>query len=76
MSALAPPRIGGLVMGVWFLATSLGNLMAGQFAGRISGDASQAMPGAFLQVVVLAGIGGIILLCLARPLRRLAAGAE
>ena len=29
MSKLAPARIAGMTMGVWFLATSVGNYMAG-----------------------------------------------
>ena len=30
MTKLAPARIGGLMMGVWFLATSVGNFIAGR----------------------------------------------
>ena len=33
MSKLAPVRIGGLVMGVWFLGTSVGNYVGGRAAG-------------------------------------------
>ena len=29
MTKLAPVRIGGLMMGVWFLATSVGNFIGG-----------------------------------------------
>jgi POT family proton-dependent oligopeptide transporter len=36
MTKLAPKRIVGQTMGIWFLATSLGNLMAGLVAGRFS----------------------------------------
>ncbi len=32
MTVLAPPRIAGLVMGVWFLATSVGNFIGGRVA--------------------------------------------
>jgi proton-dependent oligopeptide transporter, POT family len=33
MSRLAPPRLAGMVMGTWFLGTSIGNFIAGQAAG-------------------------------------------
>ena len=33
MSRLAPKRLAGMVMGTWFLATSIGNYIAGQSAG-------------------------------------------
>lgn len=34
ITKLAPQRITGQMMGIWFLATSLGNVIAGQVAGR------------------------------------------
>ena len=33
MTKLAPARIAGLMMGVWFLATSVGNFIAGRLSG-------------------------------------------
>ncbi len=33
MSKLAPPRLAGMVMGTWFLATAIGNYIAGRAAG-------------------------------------------
>jgi POT family proton-dependent oligopeptide transporter len=33
MSKLAPPRLAGMVMGTWFLATAVGNYIAGRAAG-------------------------------------------
>ena len=33
MTKLAPVRIAGLVMGVWFLATSVGNYIGGRVSG-------------------------------------------
>lgn len=33
MSTLAPARVQGLMMGVWFLATSIGNKIAGRVGG-------------------------------------------
>jgi POT family proton-dependent oligopeptide transporter len=33
MTKLAPVRVGGLVMGIWFLAVSIGNYIGGRLAG-------------------------------------------
>jgi POT family proton-dependent oligopeptide transporter len=33
MTKLAPVRIAGLMMGVWYLGSSVGNYIAGQLAG-------------------------------------------
>jgi POT family proton-dependent oligopeptide transporter len=76
VTKLAPARIVGQMMGVWFLAVSLGNLLAGLFAGEVTGDNAAAMPARFLQVVLFAGAIGLLLLLLAKPIRRLAAGVN
>ncbi|MCC7377462.1 MAG: peptide MFS transporter [Verrucomicrobiales bacterium] len=76
VTKLAPPRLVGQMMGVWFLATSLGNLIAGQFAAEVSGDNTQAMPWRFFQVVLTAGGTGLLLLLFVRPIRRLMEGVR
>ncbi len=64
MSKLAPPRIGGLVMGVWFLAASAGNYIGGRM-----GSLYEAMPIArlFGAVAIFGITAGVIMLLLARP---------
>ncbi len=74
VTKLAPARLAGQMMGIWFLATSLGNLLAGLFAGEVSGDNTAAMPLRFLQVVLTAGGAGLLLLLLTRPLSLLVRG--
>ncbi len=76
VTKLSPPRLVGQMMGVWFLATSLGNLLAGLFAGQVSGDQAAAMPGSFLHVALFASAVGFVLLLCAKPIRRLMAGVE
>jgi POT family proton-dependent oligopeptide transporter len=76
VTKLAPPRLVGQMMGVWFLATSLGNLIAGLLAANVSGENLAAMPGRFFQIVATAGITGIVLLLIAKPIQRLAGGVE
>ncbi len=76
VTKLAPPRLVGQMMGIWFLGTSLGNLIAGLFAGEVSGDNAAAMPARFLQVVLTAGGTGLLLLLFLKPVRRLMSGVE
>ncbi len=76
VTKLAPERLVGQMMGVWFLATSLGNLLAGLFAGEVSGANAAAMPSGFLHVALFASLTGIVLLLVARPIRRLMGGVE
>jgi POT family proton-dependent oligopeptide transporter len=64
------------MMGIWFLGTSLGNLVAGLLAGNVSGDNVAAMPGRFLQIVLMAGVAGMVLMLLAWPMRRLSGDVE
>jgi proton-dependent oligopeptide transporter, POT family len=70
VTKLAPPRLVGQMMGIWFLATSLGNLIAGLIAGEAGGDVA-AMPQQFLQIVAIAGVTGVFYLALAWPMQRL-----
>jgi POT family proton-dependent oligopeptide transporter len=76
VTKLAPQRLVGQMMGVWFLGTSLGNLMAGLLAGNVSGENLAAMPVRFFQIVVTAGVTGLALLLLAEPIQRLAGGVQ
>ncbi len=71
MSKLAPVRIGGLIMGVWFLASAVGNYIGGRFAGLYE---SMTLPSLFGSVAIFGIAAGVLLLILARPLGRLAHG--
>jgi len=61
----------GQMMGAWFLATSLGNLIAGLFAGEVTGQAVGQMSSHYLQLVWMPVGAGIVLLLLARPISRM-----
>jgi POT family proton-dependent oligopeptide transporter len=76
VTKLAPRRLVGQMMGIWFLATSLGNLIAGLVAGGVSGQAANQMTARYLQVsCATSGIGLVLILC-ARPIKRLMAGVK
>ncbi len=76
VTKLAPPRLVGQMMGLWFLATSLGNLIAGLIAGEVSGAAEVQMPARFLQIVLTTCGTGLLLWIFARPIKKLAGGVE
>jgi len=76
VTKLAPPRLVGQMMGIWFLATSLGNLIAGLVAGEVSGESAAQMPARFLQIVLTTcGTGGALLL-FAKPIKKLMSGVQ
>ena len=65
---LSPPRVVGLMMGVWFLATALGNYVAGWVAGFLENRPfSDVFQTAFISIAIAA----VILLALLRPIRRM-----
>jgi POT family proton-dependent oligopeptide transporter len=73
MTKLAPARVTSLLMGVWFLATSVGNYMAGRAASFY-----EALPlPTLFNVVGVFGIGvGVLLLLFVRPIQRLMVGVK
>ena len=68
MTKLAPARIAGLMMGVWFLATSVGNFIAGRLAGFYE---SMPLPTLFTNIAIFGIVPGLVLLAVAPPIRRL-----
>ena len=76
VSKLAPARLAGQMMGIWFLATSLGNLMAGLLSSLIMGGSAADMPAQFLQLFVITSGAGLLLLVLSPWIRRLIPGIE
>jgi POT family proton-dependent oligopeptide transporter len=67
MTVLAPPRIGGLMMGVWFLATSVGNFISGRVSGLYE---AMALPSLFGTIAMIGIVLGVILMLLAPAMRR------
>jgi proton-dependent oligopeptide transporter, POT family len=72
VTKLAPRGLTGQMMGVWFLAASLGNLIAGLLAGEFSAENVNEMPSRFLHIVATPVIAGILLIALKRPIQSLA----
>jgi proton-dependent oligopeptide transporter, POT family len=68
MTVLAPTRIGGLMMGVWFLATSVGNFIGGRVSGLYE---SFPLPSLFGAVAGFAIAAGLILMIASPAMRKL-----
>lgn len=73
VTKLSPKGRVGQMMGVWFVATALGNLIAGLAAGDIT---AMGFDGLFQQVAMISGGAGILAVLLAFPLRKMAGGVE
>lgn len=69
VSKLSPPRLTGLMMGGWFLSTSIGNKMSGVLAGMWDGYEHKA--NFFLVNFVLALITSVIILMMIKWLNRI-----
>jgi POT family proton-dependent oligopeptide transporter len=71
VTKLAPLRILGLMMGVWFLSNSFGNKLAGTAAGYISSMPLQSL---FGTMTVVLAVSAVVMLLLVRPIRGLMGG--
>ena len=76
VTKLAPKRLVGQMMGIWFLATSLGNLIAGLIAGEFKTENVADMPSQFMQIVYLPVVVGVLLIAFGKRIRRWCHGAE
>jgi POT family proton-dependent oligopeptide transporter len=70
MSTLAPARIAGLVMGVWFLALAVGNYLAGMASSFYE---TMPLPRLFTIVTATALGTALVLVLLVRPIRQMMA---
>ena len=76
VTKLAPRRLIGQLMGIWFLSISLGNLIAGLIAGEFKADAVQAWPAFYLKITIMPTVAGVLLILCSRPIQRLMAGVK
>ena len=76
MTKLAPPRLLGLVMGIWFLAAALGNKLAGVLAGAFKSDDAANLSTFFWQQALWVGGATLALFLLVPLLRKLMGGVR
>jgi POT family proton-dependent oligopeptide transporter len=68
---LAPHRLAGLMMGIWFLSISFGNFAAGMAASNFESGSQEALVSLFSKVAAVPIIAGLILLALTPTIRKL-----
>ena len=66
MTKLSPRKYVGQMMGIWFLATSVGNLIAGLVGGNVDPEKLEQMPMLFIGTTA-ALVGAAILLAILTP---------
>ena len=73
MTKLSPRRFVGQMMGVWFLATALGNLIAGLVGGSVNPENLSETPKLFMLTTASLVISGVVLAVMIVPIRRMMA---
>jgi POT family proton-dependent oligopeptide transporter len=68
MTKLAPVRIGGLIMGVWYLSISIGNFTGGRISSLYG---TMPLPTLFGVVGGFGLVAGMVMFVLAGPIKRL-----
>lgn len=75
VTKLAPKKLVGQMMGIWFMSIAFGNLIAGRVAGQFDDQAIQAdptlLPDLFWIIVMTTVGGGLLLLFFSKPIRKL-----
>ncbi len=73
MTKLAPERLAGQMMGVWFLGAAIGNFIAGILAGLFD---TLPLPQLFGMVFIATLLATLIMLAIAKPVSRLMSGVN
>jgi len=71
MTKLAPKAFAGQMMGVWFMAAAVGNLIAGLVGGHVDPEKLDQMPKLFLQTSMFLFGAAVVLAILTVPIRRM-----
>ena len=76
MTKLAPQRLVGLVMGIWFLAAALGNKLAGVLAGEFKSENATELANFFWHQALIVGGCTVVLLALVPWVKKLMGGVR
>lgn len=74
MTKLSPRKYVGQMMGIWFTASALGNLIGGLVGGHVDPEKLEQMPQLFTATTIYLFVAAGILLLLVVPIRRMMAG--
>jgi proton-dependent oligopeptide transporter, POT family len=71
MTKLSPRKFVGQMMGLWFLATAMGNLIAGLVGGDVDPERLDQMPALFQRTATSLFLAAILMAALVVPIRRM-----
>src|SRR5687767_11017906 len=71
MTKLSPRRYVGQMMGIWFLASAVGNLIGGLVGGHVDPEKLDQMPQLFQQTALFLFIAAAVLGLMVIPIRRM-----
>jgi proton-dependent oligopeptide transporter, POT family len=71
MTVLAPQKIQGQIMGLWFISSALGGMIAGLVGGEVSAENINELPSMFKQCAVILIVSAAILFILNKPISKL-----
>lgn len=75
VSKLSPKRLVGVMFGIWFFASAMGNMIAGQFSGYMEKIAEESSMSEFFEILVYIPVGaGIVFFILSFALKKLTHG--
>ncbi|MEJ7812774.1 MAG: peptide MFS transporter [Gemmatimonadaceae bacterium] len=73
MTKLSPRKYVGQMMGIWFLAAAVGNLIAGLVGGHVDPEKLDQMPRLFTMTTIFLMAAAVVLALLIVPIRRMMA---
>jgi len=76
MTKLAPDRFVGQMMGVWFMASALGNLIAGIVGGEVDPNKLDQLPQLFMRSSLSLFIAAAVIWALVIPIRKMMGEAK
>ncbi len=71
MTKLSPRRYVGQMMGIWFLASAVGNLIGGLVGGHVDPEKLDQMPRLFMLTTASLVVSAIVLGLLVKPIRNM-----
>ncbi|MDZ4674028.1 MAG: peptide MFS transporter [Gemmatimonadota bacterium] len=75
MTKLSPRKYVGQMMGIWFLASAVGNLIGGLVGHRVDPENLQQMPELFTMTTIALFVAAVVLALLAIPIKKMIASA-
>jgi POT family proton-dependent oligopeptide transporter len=76
MTKLAPRRYVSQMMGIWFLASALGNLIGGRVGGHVDPEKLDQMPQLFTTTTMSLVIASLVIAALIIPIRKMMASGD